>query len=256
MSEPLRDLSVWYPLLPAGAEVPELAKQLLDMRVVVKLPPMDYPDNDDSVGIDMCHAELVSANDAELGVDVTLPDASVVHVDVPVYIGRDAQPAPGGSYAVCSTAPASQVAGYRIHPDCVVVMQDAPELVFMDRGPVSKADAAAQPDGSRTDGKTTSPSPVALDPYVFADGCNVSVSVLDGALTFTGTPGGGAGVWTTSPFVDLSVLPNTPGKGLRSINGMTGDVILEGSSSVGITVAASGAGSSRVLTVRFKPVKG
>lgn len=256
MSEPIRDLAVWYPLLPSGSTVPELARQILDMRVIVTLPPMDYADNDEGVGIDMCFAELVSAGSAALGVDVTLSDASVVHVDVPVYIGRDAQPAPGGSYAVCSASPANQVVSYQIHPDCVLVMQDAPELVFMDRGPVSKSDATVQPDGSRTDGKTTSPSPAALDPYAFADGCNVSVSVLDGALTFTGTPGGGSGVWTTSPFVDLSVLPDTPGKGLRSINGMTGDVILEGSSSVGITVAASGAGSSRVLTVRFKPVKG
>lgn len=256
MSEPIRDLAAWYPLLPSGSTVPALAKQILDMRVVVTLPPMDYSDNDDGVGIDMCFAELVSAGSSALGVDVTLADGYVIHLDVPVYVGRDAQPVPGGSYAICSSAPSSQTVSYQIHPDCVLVMQDAPELVFMNRGPVNKVDALVYPNGDRADGKTGDPTQVSLDPYVFDDGYNISVSVLDGALAFTGAPGGGAGVWTTSPFADLAVMPYKPGAGLRSINGMTGDVILEGSSSVSITVSATGTGSSRVLTVQFKPVKG
>ena len=255
MTEPIRDLANWYPLLPSGS-MPSAAKDVLDVRVIVKLPAEDYAYQVNGVAKDMCSAVLDSFSSSVATVSVTLPDGVRQQMSIPVYVGRDAGPAPGGSYVVIAkTQPGVSAVDRRIHPDCLLFMQDAPTVTFMNRGSVSKIDARPGQHGGRQDGATGDPTPVSLNPLSFEDGYNVSVSVVDGSLVFTGAAGAGAGVFTSSPYSDVASLATTPGKGLRSINGKTGDVVITGSDVVDVSVDYSMPSwqNTKIITVTLQP---
>jgi hypothetical protein len=125
------------------------------------------------------------------------------------------------------------------------------------RGPVNSNDAQPNQAGGRQDGKTRQyPWAASLPKLSFEDGFNVSVSGSDSSLVFTGTAGAGNGVWTVSPFADIPSWNTNPGRGLRSINGQTGAVMLEGSPSVNLSVHESvEASGQQVIYVDLQPIK-
>jgi hypothetical protein len=257
MTEAIRELSNWYPLLPSGSSVPTVAANLLDMHVIVPLPAKSYASQLNGTGLDMCAAYLVSVTSSTVSVAARMCDGSTIQVTATVYVGRDAVPAPGESYAVFAAQPASASGlSLQVHPDCLRFMQTAPQPTFMLRGNVMSDDATPDGQGGRINGSTGAPQPAVMSPLSFEDGNNVSVSVADDILVFTGASGAGTGQWTESPYVDTVMFPTSPGKGLRSINGQTGDVVLEGSEVVDVSVDYDDTlTDKRVLTVRLKPLE-
>lgn len=267
MSESIRDLAGWYPLLPNGTTIPDAAKNILDMRVHAMLDPGDFTiHGSGATAVSVARAFLTGMSSSSATVVVrSLPSRWMWDVDsvettytIPVYVGRDAVPPPGEPYVVCAATPAAVTFDppYEIHPDCLVIMQRSPSLWFMLRGPVSSTDAQPTAAG-RIDGRVDPlPTAATLSKLSFEDGFNVSVSGSESSLVFTGNAGAGAGVWTVSPFNDVQAWNTRPGRGLRSINGQTGAIMLEGSPSVNLSVHESiEVSGQQVIYVDLQPLK-
>ena len=267
MSESIRDLAGWYPFLPADGAVPDIAKLILDMRVCVKLTPGDIAIHGPGVtAVDVCRAVVFATSQNIVHVRVFTPRMQSdygqgpvsVDIDIPVYSSRYAVPDGCSSYAISSaTLPERTLANpYEIHPDCLVIMQSSPDFWVTMRGSVNSNDATPQPGGGRQDGSAGH----WVNMYQcmsFESGFNVSVSGADSTLTYTGAARAGAGPWTTSPFADIPNWNLSGGTGLRSINGQTGAVMLEGSPSITVDVheEIDDDTGQQTIVVELQPVK-
>lgn len=248
MSESLRDLATWYPLLPADGAVPAIARNILDMRVCVEIPVGDLRIHGQRRRIEtQGQAMLTAVSPTALTVVVTRGHldgetgaAPTQTYSVPVFIGRDVVPPATGSYAICAAAPVQETlaTAYEVHPNCLLFHQPAPSVSFMERGPVNSNDAQIDPaTGTRINGAVNRyPGAAYLPVLSFESGYNVNVSGADSLLAFTGTVGAGKGIWVGSPFHDLPNWNTQPGRGLRSINGQGEIVTFAGANSINVRV--------------------
>lgn len=247
MDNSIRDMAVWYPLVPSAgnASVPSFVKNVLDMKVYVRMYAEDFEQQVDGMNIDMLDAWLVS----ESSVSISRTGATPVICQLQVYVGRDSRPPAGTSYIVLAENTSMTGGPFRVHPDCFVFMQDAPAIQLMDRGSINSTDGRPMEGGGRINGANGDPTPVASTELRFADGYNVLASYLDSTITFDGLGGYGKGVYTEPPYSDVSVYSTHPGKGLRSINGITGAVSIE----AGSVLEVDDSVSDETITVTLKP---
>lgn len=247
MDNSIRDMAVWYPLVPDALHtaVPDFVKHVLDMKVYVRLYAEDLVQQTDGMNIDMLDAWLTGTTT----VTVSRTGASPVVVSLQVFTGRDSRPQAGTSYIVMDESVQFYGGPYKVHPDCFVFLQDAPVIQLMARGGVMSTDGRPMEGGGRINGAVGDPVPVPSAELAFASGYNVQADYLDGTLSFDGMSGYGAGVYDTPPYVDVSAYSTRPGKGLRSINGVTGDVSIEAGSVLDVDDAVSG----DTITITLKP---
>ena len=230
----LRDLSVWYPLLPGVDAASGVPKLVLDMRILVLLPATNV-DEQDSFNLYMS-----SLTTTEMTVNVVMNANTIDTLTVPCYIGRDSRPNIGQSYVILdeavndSTDPLWEDAPLKIHPDCVLFRKARPKLYIHDRGAVSKTDNVNGVDGRVTPGDMPAYSMSTLS---IENGHNIAVEYEDSAIRFTGGGGAGKGLYTIPPYSDLSTYELEPSHGLRSINGISGNVQMSGVGDVLLTAA-------------------
>jgi hypothetical protein len=267
MSESLMELATWYPLLPGTGQMPQLAGNILDLRICVAIPAGDLRvHGPEHIVETQGRAMLTASSPTTLTVEVTRghlqgewrTDAAPKQVlTVPVFLAGEPVPASTASYAICRQAPESErlQTSYEIHPNCLVFSQMSPDVTFMDRGPVQSTDGQVDPaSGERINGaERRDPWSVYLPVLSFEDGYNVKVSGGDSLLVFTGTVGAGKGVWTESPFSDIPDWNTQPGRGLRSINGQTDSVSFSGSSTVNVRVHEELDNTQQVIVVELQP---
>lgn len=220
MINDIRTLAEWYPLLPppGGMQAPLLAQQILDMHISLFLCASNIDDDSENV-LDEITVTLIEVGDTTAKVLVTSIDTDLVweipefdstctqqsdasHAVLNVYHGRDAHPKANENYIVLDESANISVplqVNYRVHPDCFTVMQCAPMLLWEDKQP-------DQPPPRYT---------------AVVDGWNTGVSFAGDTLTFNCNAGQGLGKLQPTQNAHVPV-------GLRSINGLTGTVKLEG----------------------------
>ena len=219
MSEPLKDLAVSYPFMPE-VTTPDALKHIKDVRLVYTLPAVTATiGNSHTLTF---HASLISINAYEASFQVVCtPFAVDTLVTVPVYIGVDTCPATN-SYVLVDAA-VSYSGTHKLHPDCLLFLQEAPKLFAVSRLDITKEDVATNV-SSNAFGKRIK----------IENGNNVVVTGSSKTLRFTGGVGAGTGVYTSSPWIDATLVPDET-KGLISINGITNDVIITGAPSVTVS---------------------
>ena len=229
MSNTIRDLIAWYPLLPSGTAPPDAVSKILDMKIIVCLEPVDTQ-YDQVYNSPEFSFQLLSISGGSATVRRVCPLAGEpANMTINVYVGRDACPPSGESYIVVSES-VSWTGSAEVHPDCVLFMQRAPVLTFYAT--------------SLTEAFEVAHTACPMLPLSFADGHNMQVEHSSGVLRFISGSGYGLGIFTEPPGGTGGVVVDAPAaqisKGLRSINGLTGDVRIHTDSTMQIEVDSSG----------------
>lgn len=239
MRNNLKDLYVSYPFMPV-ASAPDWFRNVKFLRVTVILPagmPYALEANGDYI-----QATLIAISASTAYIRVRCPMYAWNHMyEVPVFTGGIPT---GNSYVYTEEAlPELSGLSYRIHPSCLVFQQIAPALKI--EGP----DGSQTPVMHLTDYNNGEYSQWLYFSrlYDLADGVlqltngnNVEVSGSSDSVLFTGTPGAGRGVMQNKPYAvadNDSSFNGVLGKGLKSINGHTGNVLLQGT---GVVVVEPG----------------
>ena len=247
MRNNLKDLYVSYPFMPVVStpdepqETPPWFKSVKFLRVTVVLPagmPADLSMNGDYI-----QATLTDLSPTTAYVKVQCPMYGWDHTyEVPVFTGGIPV---GNSYLYTDeTLPELSGLSYRIHPSCLVFQQIAPALKI--EGP----DGTMPPEMQLTNYNNGEFSQWLYFSKLYdladgilrlANGNNVEVSGSSDSVLLTGTPGAGKGVMTTKPYVTTgSSFNGVMGKGLKSINGHTGNVLIQGTGAIVVSPGDDG----------------
>ena len=240
MRNNLKDLYVSYPFMPVET-APSWFRNVKFLRVMVILPagmPTTISTNGDYI-----QATLVDLSPDTAYIQVQCPMYSWNHTyEVPVFTGDIPT---GNSYLYADTAlPELSGLSYRIHPSCLVFQQVAPTMVI--EGPDTPSTPVMQltdyNDGEYSQWLLYSKlHDLANGILRLANGYNVEVSGSSDSVLFTGTPGAGKGIMPSQPYYAADNSFNSVlGKGLKSINGHTGNVLLQGTGSVVISPGDDG----------------
>lgn len=243
MADTVRDLSEWWPFLPAkDTHLHDASSIILDAQLIIDLPADFDPfaGGRESFTVTLTRADTTAPNHKAI-FTVTIPGIDPYTVEVPVYVGRDATPAPGGNYVVAiDDGWVFYASNYSdrlvLHPDCIIFVQAASSVVFYDRGPVNSDDVPED-----------APSAVELEPISFVDGYNVAVSFYSDAVSFIANAGYGLGQFTVPPYTDIDVYIRKPGKGLRSISGHSGNVTIIGSPRAEVATEEGAQGQADII---------
>lgn len=192
MPDGLKSQYISYPFMQVASR-PDWFRDVKDARIVVTLPAgkLDTDTNGDNI-----QAILTDMSEAYAIVEVTCCPLEGTTASVPIYRESDV-PTTQSFFLVGDDFDLTEEReyGHRIHPDCLTLLQTAPSIT----------------------GYTTG----VLKLY---NGNNITVSkTASGALIY-GVEGGGTGLYKQE--VEDTYIK---GLGLRSINGMSGDVWIKGS---------------------------
>ena len=240
MFEPIKERSIYYPFLPTSStDALEVAAHIRDARLYV--PYIDTANNDLVYEIQL--TSITSESITFTWTATPYGESQPAHsgtITALVVHGIDASPATlqqlGSNYVLVDAtfdaqtlSESTALASLRLHPDCFVFQQSAPILYVQPR-------TALTTDGSATLGPV---SPLSGPIIRVEDGYNVTVSGDGSTILLTGLKGGGAGLVpaTSTTFADIaSAPPEVLTQGLRSINGIDGNVTLAGYTQViGVT---------------------
>ena len=216
----IKELAVSYPFLPLTT-VPGALKHIKDVRIIYILPVGDGAATS-SHSLEH-YAELIAITEAVASFRIVCTILNIdEQVDVPVTTGVDVVPV-ANSYIIVDE-PVAYTGTHRLHPDCVLFMQQAPRLSVRERTDVTKNDEATYEEPILIAGPT-----IAIN-----DGHNVQASGTTAGMRFTGGVGSGKGIYTELPYNDVEPDDVKMGHGLKSINGITDAVTIAGSSSVSL----------------------
>ena len=252
MSDTIRDLYEWYPLLPWNLpQNNDALKNILDIRLVIQIPAGDrYP----GTGIaGVAASQLMNAFSVVLtSIDETTAtfmirgrlnktmqsDAGVFRsVSVPVLKGRDSTPTVSSYVVVDADNPPTWVSTNElvcVHPNALLFLQETPSIKFRDRPckSVTSDDAV----GNDTANYALANDYV-LTPMAFADGFNVAVMAETGTIRFLCGSALGRGLYREPPYSDVDTYATAEPVGLRSINGLYGNVDINGTGSVLVNIS-------------------
>jgi len=240
----LKDLYITYPFMPVES-APDWYKDVKFMRIMVTLPAMQ-PVASSSNG-DHIVATLTAITPTAATVKVmcaiygyTEEDPLIID-DIPVFTGGIPT---GNSYLYTDTTlPTLSGLSCRIHPSCLAFQQRAPKLT------IEGSTTGTPPNVMLEYGTGVVPQWIvadAIEAYEVDDvlwltnGHNVEVSGSSDSVLFTGAPGAGKGMWETDPYTRAPSYNGYLGKALRSINGHSGIMLLQGDRSVDITAGRTG----------------
>lgn len=236
----LKDMSISYPFLPI-AQQPDFFRNVKYMRVVVVLPAMQ-PINMNKNG-DFIKAALVGIADPMIAlVRVTCPAYDYEeNIQVPIFYEQMPK---GYSWMYADGSPEWPYnfpeEGYRIHPSCLVFQQAAP-LLKIEGTTSGLPPVIIQMD----DDDTVSPYMLDTDLFQYDDtlelenGHNVEVSGNSSAIVFMAAAGIGRGIFQAKPYTQADNLAGKRGVGMRSINGLTGNVLMHGDRSVEVDMTGN-----------------
>lgn len=233
MHNSLPDLYVSYPVLVASddpALKPDL-QHVKDARIMVVVDtrwPGTQTENSDQISAQLIEI-VVEGGEYVAHVHFNCSTFNTyAGMDIPVFIGS--VPASATSYVLIDEYTEGMDVMGRLHPDCIVVLEEAVQMTVHTSTDIKVSGTATGP----TSGVYTLFGNV----LAFADGYNVTVSGDGGGLLLNSFSGGGKGAYVVSPFVDgPSNLFNRP-RGLRSLNGASGHVRILGVG--GVEVAGVG----------------
>ena len=216
-------LGGWYPLVPDNPvwpSVPAAVSNILQANVYVRFPAScsEY---------DNFYAYIADGEtEGSVIAGVSIGDTSIVVPLVKHVVGTgDASAAlPIGESCVIMKEDAAVGGVYALHPNVVHMSFTAPKIYVTPRtSPTSE-------DGTHRDGSYVD-SGVYGQPFVlqrFLDGNNVHIAATAAGFSINVGAALGTGRWTSSsPFSDVTTYPTAITDGLRSINGVSGDVKLE-----------------------------
>jgi hypothetical protein len=236
---PLYDINTAYPFIWSSGVFPDALKAVRDMRIALLLPSTSAVP--DSMAYDFKITALTSSGAT---VDMRLGGGAAFSSTLTIPLRTSGTTTVMSSFVALDDAPATEWSGsIDIHPDCVILMQEAPRISV-------EVTSSYYSDHSRSSEVIgIPPEAVASDGVLrFAHGYNVVVDANDRtdalSISFDCGSDNGLGTWRTSPWTDKT-LDEFKVTGLRGINGVTGNVIILGDASVNInTTADSGAGTS------------
>lgn len=221
MSNALKSMYISYPFMQI-ADRPDWFTQVKDARIVAKFSAasLDMAANDDNI-----IATFTGIVQNRAYIHVECKPIGLKAIQVPIYREKDACPATQSFFIVDDDMDLSAVGiglNYRLHPDCVLVMQEAPMIT----------------------GNTTAVAS-------FYDGSNITaMHTQDGAL-FYGAVGGGTGLYYQELEESEEYLK---GVGLKAINGISGDVWIRGTYPVEVTMGADIIGGTYTMTAKHLKV--
>lgn len=230
---PLYDINTAYPFVWSAGVFPEELKEVRDMRVMVVLRSRP------SWGT--YSLRLTSLTSSGGTVNFTWGSHSY-SLSVPLLTSGGA--AVMSSFIAMDSAPeTSWIGAMDIHPDCLVLLETPPEI---------QMEVTTKYYSDKTRETYTAEQVVDQnDPVLrFANGHNVTVTgerTADSvSLSFDCASENGLDIWKLqqpSPWADREI-PTYRIKGLRDINGLTGDVRLLGDASVNIDTTVTAVDSS------------
>lgn len=255
MSNTVRELANWYPIIPipdpSAVITPapyEIARKITDARIRINVKPfatleyLAYTQNAvkatiEAIEDDVAEIAVTSSAEPDIeGAELATSDG-LWHVSmlVPVYEDIDSEPYADSFVIVPNsdiTIPEALSGRLVLHPSCIEIRQLPPRLMLFDRGGVYSTD-------SNTETHVVTPVQTvyyaSTSPHLVS-GHNVSISVDGQALVFKGASAAGKGVYTEPPYVDPDVTYAVhKGRGMRSVNGFTGNVSIVGDASVLVT---------------------
>lgn len=211
MLNSLKDLYICYPFMET-LYPPEWVQHVKDIHLVVELPAagITASKNDDRL------IAMINGNTGSVAaVDITCGTIAKTCY-IPIYREEDGCPATQNYMLVDNDfeITGGTYTNQRIHPDCIVYLQEAPLIT----------------------GQTAS--------VVLKNGCNVGVSETDDGALLYATEGGGLGQYVQ----ELDAAAYALGKGLRSINGMSGEVWIRGDYPVKETTTVSNGKATLTVT--------
>ena len=246
MSDALKDMQTFYPFLPNPAMYGAVSSAVRDMRIVVTLPVGDMMGTTNRHNI----RAFVKAIDAlgataEVVVHCNQYSESVISMTVPIVRLFSGVPATGSwilwkpesLYRMTETDAgwdsSTKTSNYEIHPDCLFFMQESPTLRF-----VYNTSVKVPP------GATTTTYPMSGANVInLVGGYNTTATWNGSGVTFYAAENAGDGrlsistesTTTVAPYVvTADVLKEYQGYGIRSINGLTDNVVIraQGTTSV------------------------
>lgn len=215
MSSDVRDLQTYWPFLPS-ATVDDAAANIVDARIVLHVGgnPRAAETNGDFVQVN-----LVQIHDAVAIIECSVEEAGISGILMEVAVVKDNAPSYPESYFVVredvDISDFQWTGRLRVSPACVRVTQDLPTVSLQEKSGFH----VTGEDGTVGDWIRFG------DTLAIKGSLNVSTSYENGELSINGgdPPSG-----KYPPFVEIN--ENTSvigGRGLRSINGHTGDVTIE-----------------------------
>lgn len=192
MSDGLKSQYISYPFMQV-ADRPDWFKEVKDARIVATMEAgnLDTEQNGDNIQV-----ILLGMTNSKATVEITCFPLEGATVSVPIY-RESAVPTTQSFILVSDTfdIDAHRTYGNRLHPDCLTLLQNAPTVNGSTAGIID-----------------------------FYNGTNLVVTNTQNGVLLYGLEGGGLGLYYQT-IEDAYI----KGLGLRSINGLSGDVWLDGS---------------------------
>lgn len=243
----LNSLIVWYPFIKPSDNIADeyinIANSIKDIKLYIPIP-FSVPKQTSmtqvySVKLWAINLSTPGAEYLSFAVDISVGTViNTIYIEkVPVYDISDDVNDIKGSYVladkeVLSNAIKDTAIGtvLSVHPACCIFISEAVKLCIETRDIYFN-----------TDGGTSTIKELAK--ISFVDGNNTVVTKTDDGINIFSAPGIGLGKYKTSPFIEDHTVNNevltpfglTPPKGIKSINGLRGDIYLDSRNSVTIT---------------------
>lgn len=245
MLDSLKDMYISYPFMPLTS-APELFRNVKDIRCFIELPAtkaISKYKNGNYV-----RAWLTGINNSTATVEFICEQVDLAPAErvltIPVCNVADGVPT-AKSYVLVDSVIAASDIKYELQPDTLLFVQKAPRL-FINETPVSNSIIHTE------------------------DGYNVSINKAKSGVTIYGAVGAGSGSYNINPMsADKGPRPEAlpawrVGYGAKTLNGMFGEVSVQGSAKVKVVLSAPARNDteapmlptnySRVLTVTLEGV--
>lgn len=230
MFEPIKDRAIAYPFLPnLATEVRELAATVRDLRILITKEQWAF---NKTLVLTTIQENLAIFAIAVVGNDGTPDLQAATTIEVPITSGVDTIPT-GESYmlvdsafsAIAASTTSAALETLRVCPDCFMFTETAPRISMVARTHLTTSDTATC--SIKQLGSTIK----------LQNGYNIAVSGDGTHIRWTAQEGGGIGRIPAGSdvFDNITSMPYVQERGLRSINGLTGNVSITGYSTLSIT---------------------
>lgn len=252
MSDSIQDFATCYPFLPLGTsgyETPDALKHIKDVRLTFVVPAYEHMHGRNYLHFDVRLTGITSGSatfvlyivepsgfDANM---VVVPRVSTYTKTVTLRNVSSAVIHANDYVLVDDTSISFAGSAHVLHPDCYMILQEAPVLSYVNRPVVDKTDTASD---------CTEQIFSSVSEVVFSNGTNMAVSGRESSVLINCGRGLGTGEVQTIPWSDASEDLIAP-KGLRSINGITDSVSIKGIGSVSVTDSGANVDPGPCITI-------
>lgn len=222
----------FFPFLPENDFKTFNYKDYKGARIIIEVPAYDIIDTSMPV-IASLLAIKKNSNDNIFYADirVTVPQYNY-NATIEVKIIRKSDNVYINNYLISDNPIEISGLNIKINPKCILILQKAPYLYLKTRTNIKI-------DGSYTEAVNL----IAGSTIYISNGYNVEVlqqyDANNYTLIFNGVSDAGLGVYPSTPIIDAPVSITNRSEGLKSINGISNNVNITGSSSIVISTSTS-----------------